>query len=977
MNSLKTKVANNGFVKFTMKHKKMTVFVVIALVLIIVIVILNIPKNVSYDFSLAYKSYKEKKDEEVSLSSTPDSEDASSPDDSHGYNGICYRVDAGDTVSYSLTATESGTFAIYLDTYILHNGFHDSEISLSVNDEVVIEKSKLRANWKSETTSFKKDSYGNEVVPSQVKVDSWTSLPLYDSSFSTPLPLEVTLKSGTNVLKVSYLSGLPIIIGSMEAKSSQNLLSYEDYSKVYSSAEDGEMLDYIEGEKYSYKNDTQPIPTYDSDVNATPYDTSSSCLNTVSNFSSATEIISYVISTPKTGNYTINLNGKVDNSNHTTFITLFLDGVVPFGEMLHYPLKYSSGLCSYILEDKSSKQYSFFLTKGEHTLSLKIDQSLLNEQTTMLGNSINSLNSIYLNLKRIAGTVSDSSREWNPDTDFPGVVDELKTIVSNLESAKKKLYEINGSNVDYTATIDIASAINSLNGILGKPQYIPNNYAQFSEGGSSILTSLSSAKEDLLTTPFMLDKILIGPASSRDLMNYKSGWFSFTEHIKKFFSSFFKDYSGTTSGDKTIQVWVARSRQYVDLMQQTIDESTFEKDTGYKVRFTLLADEGKLILSNAAGSSPNAVMGISNWLPYEMGIRGLTVDLTKFKDYGQVISRFSKGSLINLISDDKGLGLPETQDFYVTYYRKDIVNSYGYTLPSTWNDVISLLPKMQRNGMNFYIPLSSSTSSKSIMTTAPFIFQYGGNLFSDDGTRTTIDEENSINAIKLMTNLYTLYGMETQVSSFFDSFRNGSLPIGVSTFDTYVRLSIGAPEISGKWGITLSPGVEQADGSVSRYQTGSSTAMSLLPSGDEAKDNAGWELLKWWSSADVQREFASNLSLLYGKGYIWNSANIEAFNDSLIFTSDEKSVILKQWEYLREIPKVPGWYMLERELSNAWNDIVLNAKNTRSVISDAVTSVNKELTKKLTEFGYLDSSGKTLKTYHMTTFDTIEGYLNG
>ena len=258
------------------------------------------------------------------------------------------------------------------------------------------------------------------------------------------------------------------------------------------------------------------------------------------------------------------------------------------------------------------------------------------------------------------------------------------------------------------------------------------------------------------------------------------------------------------------------------------------------------------------------------------------------------------------------------------------------------------------------------------MTTAPFIYQFGGNLFSDDGTRTTISDEGSLEAIRFMTELYTLYGLPQQVSNFFDSFRSGNLPIGISTFETYIRLSMAAPEISGRWAIALSPGMyDEERGEVVRWQTGSATAMTLIKSGSDAKDAAGWELLKWWSSEDVQTEYMNRLTMIYGKNYIWNSANLGAFNNSVAFTAADKEIILEQWEWMREIPKVPGWYMLERELSNAWNSIVIDGENTRSVVEDAVTVIDKELQRKLTEFGYIEN-GRVVIPYQVTTLEYIE-----
>ena len=152
--------------------------------------------------------------------------------------------------------------------------------------------------------------------------------------------------------------------------------------------------------------------------------------------------------------------------------------------------------------------------------------------------------------------------------------------------------------------------------------------------------------------------------------------------------------------------------------------------------------------------------------------------------------------------------------------------------------------------------------------------------------------------------------------------------------------------------------------------------MALFKSGSDDKDKAGWEVLKWWSSENIQTEFMNRLTMLYGKAYIWNSSNLKAFNNSVAFSSADKKIILEQWEWMREIPKVPGWYMLERELSNAWNKIVINGQNTRSAVEDAVTKIDKELMRKLEEFGYV-KDGEIVKQYKLTTLEDIEAYKRG
>jgi hypothetical protein len=73
--------------------------------------------------------------------------------------------------------------------------------------------------------------------------------------------------------------------------------------------------------------------------------------------------------------------------------------------------------------------------------------------------------------------------------------------------------------------------------------------------------------------------------------------------------------------------------------------------------------------------------------------------------------------------------------------------------------------------------------------------------------------------------------------------------------------------------------------------------------------------------------------------------------------SAHKAVIRKQWNFMAEYSRVPGWYMLERELSNCWNNIVLQGENARTAIDDSVSLINKEIKRKMIQFGYLKADG--------------------
>ena len=129
--------------------------------------------------------------------------------------------------------------------------------------------------------------------------------------------------------------------------------------------------------------------------------------------------------------------------------------------------------------------------------------------------------------------------------------------------------------------------------------------------------------------------------------------------------------------------------------------------------------------------------------------------------------------------------------------------------------------------------------------------------------------------------------------------------------------------------------------------------------------------MKWWSSAEVQAEFGQRLQIIYGDEYYWNTANGEAFAQ-LPWDSDDKEVILEQLEWTLEAPRALASYMVERELSDAYNLVVLGAKSSsvREALDDAQKNIKRETQRKLEEFGYVEN-GVTIQEYEVPTVEKV------
>ena len=183
----------------------------------------------------------------------------------------------------------------------------------------------------------------------------------------------------------------------------------------------------------------------------------------------------------------------------------------------------------------------------------------------------------------------------------------------------------------------------------------------------------------------------------------------------------------------------------------------------------------------------------------------------------------------------------------------------------------------------------------------------------------------------------------------------------------------------GLWDITVVPGVEitndEGETTVNRYMPGAQQAGVIFEKSEKKQE--AWEFLSWWMSSNTQDLYARTMVNTLGKRYLWNTGNMVAFK-SLAWNQEHKNVIMEQWTYLKEVSRIPGYYIVEREISNSWNKVVYNGENLRSTLSDAMIKITKEITRKMQEFDYVDSKGNiTDKPYIMPSTESINKWKEG
>ncbi|HHT82633.1 MAG TPA: extracellular solute-binding protein [Acholeplasmataceae bacterium] len=869
---------------------------------------------------------------------------------------------------FNINVPEKGLYALNFEYKAITESVRNIEVSIMINDIFQYKESKsiIIPTFYDNPDELIQDRYGNDIMPVSTRYETWNDFTLRDTQRLVEDVLLFKLEAGNNKISIIRQNG-DFLLSKVIVKNKKVLPTYNEYiPEGLLKIESG--LITLEAEQPVFRNSLSIRYGTDREKNVTPFALQKQKLNIVDggNYQTGGQALYYDINVKTAGFYYITLKTKQLQNFQTSFRRITINGEVPFQEANLIPFKNSKKWVNSKL-GSNGVEYVFKLKEGKNRIGIEVNVSPFAKIHQNLNEVMIGVNDISLDLKKLAGSTTDKNREWDILSYLPNVVDELQHYYDLLVESERLYQEINGSTKVNETISAIRQSYETLKKLIDKPNTLPKNIDKLSTDSNSVTAKMGLVIPLVLRSPLSIDKIYIHGKDDKLPRANANFLQSFWLGIRRFFLSFFNNEYKPTKNSEVLEVWVNRSRQYVNVMQEMAD-ATFTRETGIKVNISLMPDEGKLIMAVSAGSQPDVALGVSGWRPYDYALRNAVTDLKQFPTFKEVSKRFNKGAFLQLIYEEGVYALPETQNFNLLFYREDIMNKLNIQIPDTWDDVLSILPELQRYGLNFFAPLSTTGAFKGFVQTMPFIKQHQGKIHSDDALRTTIDSEEVIKAMTLMTDLYTIYSLPLEVGSFYNSFRYGDIPIGIGDFGMYVRLLHAAPEIAGLWKIAKLPGMMRSDGIVDRSYDGASTSGIIFEKSNKKED--AWKFLDWWTRDDTQLNYANNLINSMGPEYMWNTSNVNAFKE-MAWDELDKQVFLDQWEWVNDTEKTPASYMIERELSNAWNRVVFDGINVRTAIEDATVIINKEITRKMKEFGYLDKNGNHIKSYVIPTKDRL------
>ncbi|MBQ4156577.1 MAG: extracellular solute-binding protein [Clostridia bacterium] len=877
-------------------------------------------------------------------------------------------------VEYTFEASEDALYEIEFLYFPGSGSGGDILRKVTLNGESPFEEANELAfsrMWNDVNRDYK-EKKGNQPFPSQVQTPEWRAYSLSDMEGYVFEDFKFFVKKGENTLRIESLNE-GLILKTITIKAPEKTPTYSEY--ISSHLENGVKISNTDPIQYQAEDAAlksgpsfYPVNDRTSPISE-PYHPSNIVLNGIGDtaWNEPGEWISWDIEAPEDGLYRIVLRFK-QSDLRGLYATrkLSIDGVIPFAEAadlrFYHSGRFQLSPLSASRQDPTDKkedtqEFYFFLEKGTHRITLEVTLGEMGAILKDIDEQTELLNSLYRQVIAITGSSPDIYQSYQLFTRIPNLQADITQRKADIEDILERMTALTGSGSERTAAL--TRLLSMVDELIESEEAWPKRLSAFKE----CITSMGKAVLDFKDQPMKIDYIVL--TGDKDIDKRADGnIFERIWHmIRAFIGSFFNDYnvadSAAADSAKEIDVWLSTGRDQFEVIRRLINES-FESKMGIKVNLKLI-NADVLLPSTFTGNGPEIAIQIGNTAPVNFAFRDAALDLKQFEDYEEVVSQFLPAAMESFYYEGGCYALPDQMSFPVMFYRSDIFEELNLHVPETWDDLIALIPELQRYNMDLYLdtaPPSSLGASLSMGSSVPIntvflsrLYQTGGEIYSEDGTLCLLGGDEANAAFKWWTQFYTQHGFPRDID-FITRFRLGEVPIGIVDLSTYTRLAVSAPEIRGAWSIEKVPGTRQDDGSIayaSPCVTGGAMIIKNTAIKNETVDES-WEFIKWWTKAETQTRYAQEMEAILGKAGRYQVANLESF-EAVEWPLEIKAVLNDTLSTLHGIPQIPGGYITGRYLNNAFVTVITNYENAADTLYENVELIQEEIDAKRREFG--------------------------
>ncbi len=789
------------------------------------------------------------------------------------------------------------------------------------------------------------DNNGNVYAPEQLETFIFKDVMAMDRTGQHIDPLKVALSEGEHTVTLVVESGefnlQAITFGAPEKK-----VTYAEYIKQQSGKNyTGKEL-HIEGEAAKYKSTSSMTPFIDNSDPSVQSNHETGAFKEVINFIGSTgwgtpnETIVWDLDVPEDGFYKVAFRFRQDQViNGNSYRSLKIDGKSPFTEAEQISFYYG-GNWKFQELSVDGEAALIYLTKGKHEVSMTVTMGAFGEISRELNDITYEISDLYLKIRMITGDNIDTGRSYEFFEQIPGFNEILLSNIDRLEKLCERITEITGEKSGtYISTIQ--NMVRVMKELYDNPytaqRYVGTYYDNY--------CSVAALVADIAKLPLDIDQIIFAAPEKEYELRMENWWNKTVYSFERFIVSFMDDYKYSTDnvdGKTTLTIWVVWGRDQTQILTSLVKDSFETQYPNVNVNIQIVG--ATLVQAILSGTGPDVLIGQPRTEPVNYGMRGALIPLNDMPGYDEVISRFQSSAVDPYMLNGVTYGIPDTQSFNIMFYRTDTFEKLGLTeedVPKTWEEFRNLTALLQRQ--NFAVAMPGAGVLNYYST---FLRQKGVDLYKDGGKATNVTEGEAVESFVYWTDFYTNLGYDTAFS-FYNRFRDGTMPLGVALYSDYVLFSQAAPEISGKWAIAPMPGTKLEDGTINYTQSDTGTCC-VIPIVSKHPEIA-WDFIKWWTSDTTQYRYSTMVEAVLGEVGRVQTANIEALK-KLSWESDDLDIILDTWEDVEGLVEVPGGYYVTRSIFQAFWNVVNLDENPKDMIVKWGKVADEEITRKRKEY---------------------------
>ncbi len=385
---------------------------------------------------------------------------------------------------------------------------------------------------------------------------------------------------------------------------------------------------------------------------------------------------------------------------------------------------------------------------------------------------------------------------------------------------------------------------------------------------------------------------------------------------------------GRSTGDATeLRMWLVGS----EAQARTINTlaGPFTTRSGVRVRCEAISwgeARSKYLTAIAGGVEPDiGTMGLT-W-GAEFGRLGAMVDLKQvFPADAEAAERATFPGLWGSVEESgKVFGIPFDVSIQTLYYRTDLIPQP----PQTWQELAQTLTRMKQDGQRMII----DWGNLSWIGYAPFLWQAGGDFYAAGRSASALAEPSAVTALEFFRDLYTRYDVPRTSIPVEQGLRTGEFPMAISGNWKIVSLSVGVPELEGKW--TVAPLPKGPSGNRTALLGG--RIMGIFAK--SARQREAWQFIRYLFEPDVQVQLYE-AALETQDAYL--PSNAEAWA-SLPMKPAMKAVLLEQAKDAKGPPAVKGWDETTHVLEEAIQRVILQEADPKAELARAHEALTQAL----------------------------------